>query len=178
MADRVYYSLLDTRNVSRVEIYEDPREAATWPAGYWVNMLASKAPLSASSSAIDMKERMRKEFPHPLYVKTLIKLWQLPSSGIHENYEIWRFSSSVWLAVSLANKTNKLKIESNSRIRTFDYFQTTSEDCRRLSKFPEEMFKVIRLCTHLIFAKSEHDNGPAGSLRAGQLVRVRECGED
>lgn len=34
MADRVYYSLLDTRNVSRVEIYEDPREGATWPAGY------------------------------------------------------------------------------------------------------------------------------------------------
>ena len=62
------------QNVSRVEIYEDPREGATWPAGYWVNMLASKGPLTASSSAIDMKERMRKEFPRPLYVKTLIKL--------------------------------------------------------------------------------------------------------
>ena len=74
--------------MSRVEIYEDPREGATWPAGYRVNMLASKAPLTASSSAIDMKERMREEFPHPLYVKTLIKLWQLPSSGIHESYEI------------------------------------------------------------------------------------------
>lgn len=107
-------------------------------------MLASKAPPTASSSAIDVKERMRKEFPHPLYVKTLIKLWQLPSSGIHESYEIWRFSSSVWLAVPLANKTNKWKIESNSRFPTFNYFQTTSEDCRRLSKFPEEMFKVIR----------------------------------
>ena len=173
MADRVYYSLLDTRNVSRVEIYEDPREGATWPAGYWVNMLASKASLTASSSAIDIKERVRKEFPRPRYVKTLIKLWQLPSSGIHESYEIWRFSSSVWLAVPLANKTNKWKIESNSRFRTFDYFQTTSKDCRRLSKFPEGMFKVIRLCTHLIFA-----NGTAGSLRAGPLVRVREIGED
>ena len=50
-------------------------------------MLASKVPLTASSSAIDMKERMREEF-HPRYVKTLIKLWQLPSSGIHESYEI------------------------------------------------------------------------------------------
>ena len=58
-------------------------------------MLASKVPLTASSSAIDMKERMRKEFPRSLYVKTLIKLWQLPSSGIHESYEIRRFSSSV-----------------------------------------------------------------------------------
>ena len=161
------------QNVSRVEIYEDPREGATWPAGYWVNMLASKVPLTASSSATDMKERMRKEFPRPLYVKTLIKLWQLPSSGIHESYEIRRFSSSVWLAVPLSNKTNKWKIESNSRFRTFDYFQTTSKDCRRLSKFPEGMFKVIRLCTHLIFA-----NGTAGSLRAGPLVRVREIGED
>ena len=161
------------QNVSRVEIYEDPREGATWPAGYWVNMLASKVPLTASSSAIDMKERMRKEFPRPLYVKTVIKLWQLPSSGIHESYEIRRFSSSVWLAVPLANKTNKWKIESNSRFRTFDYFQATSKDCRRLSKFPEGMFKVIRLCTHLIFA-----NGTAGSLRAGPLVRVREIGED
>ena len=51
-------------------------------------MLASKVPLTASSSATDMKERMRKEFPRPLYVKTSIKLWQLPSSGIHESYEI------------------------------------------------------------------------------------------
>ena len=51
-------------------------------------MLACKAPLTASISAIDMKERMREEFPHPRYVKTLIKLWQLPSSGIHESYEI------------------------------------------------------------------------------------------
>lgn len=51
-------------------------------------MLASKASLTASSSAIDIKERVRKEFPRPRYVKTLIKLWQLPSSGIHESYEI------------------------------------------------------------------------------------------
>lgn len=140
MAHRVYYFLLDTRNVSRVEIYKDPREGATWPAGYWVNMLASKVPLTASSSAIDMKERMREEFPHPLYVKTLIKLWQLPSSGIHESYEIWRFSSSVWLAVPLANKTKKWKIESNSRFEPLIIFS-------QLPKIAEDFRNSPRKCS-------------------------------
>lgn len=178
MADRVYYSLLDTRNVSRVEIYEDPREGATWPAGYWVNMLACKAPLTASSSAIDMKERMREEFPHPLYVKTLIKLWQLPSSGIHESYEIWRFSSSVWLAVPLANKTNKWKIESNSRFRTFDYFQTTSEDFwnfpRKCSRWFDYALIWYLLTVLLVACERAHSSefGKSEKIRGVCTVKI------